>query len=131
MNALFIYGTLMDDSLSFGLLGTALPKEPAVLQGFAKRRVQDEAFPGIFADDESEVRGQVMYNLTPEHFEVLDEYEGDYYLRTPVTVEAEGAGQIACFTYVFNPDYKHLLSNEEWTFQPLSDEYIHLMLHGS
>jgi len=121
----------MDDSLSFGLLGTALPKEPAVLRGFAKRRVQDEVFPGIFADDESEVRGQVMYNLTPEHFEVLDEYEGDYYLRTPVTVEAEGAGQIACFTYVFNPDYHHLLSDEEWTFQPLSDEYIHLMLYGS
>jgi len=76
---------------------------------------------GIEPHDEEHVEG-VLYELTEEHFEILDRYEAGY-TRGRITVRCVERGDIEALTY--HPD-----PHPGGPFDP-SDQYLGTMLRGA
>jgi hypothetical protein len=99
----FVYGTLMFPSVLLVLLGRLPEARRATLQGFARKRVRDKAYPALVAiapgsssaQDESPPAVQpvafvpgLLLTLVPHELNVLEWYEGDEYELLPVEVLA-------------------------------------------
>ncbi len=84
----FIYGTLQEKSVLEALLGRVPEAQEAVLGGYRRYLVVDEAYPGIRPsnDEKSEVLGLLLVRLTSHEMSIIDAYEGDDYKRLPVEV---------------------------------------------
>lgn len=59
MSRVFVYGTLLEDSIARKLLGRLPPHKPARLQGYARYRVKNASFPAIIRETGAEVIGRV------------------------------------------------------------------------
>lgn len=98
---LFVYGTLMDPELVRRLTGRIFSRCPARLADF--RRIEPPgSYPYIVPCPGSTVEGVVLRNLDDRTLRVLDEYEGNLYLRTEVTADT-AAGPRRCVVYVARP----------------------------
>lgn len=79
----FIYGSLMYESVLQVLLGRIPQAKPALLRGYVRRRIKGERFPGLSpmsgAEDGTVVRGLVLDDLTTREAAVFDEFEDDEY----------------------------------------------------
>ena len=113
-NYLFVYGSLMNDEVTQALLQCPLMREPAMLKGYQRVGVRGASYPGIFAKANEQVAGQVISGLTADQWHRLDEFEGEYYSRTLVTVELTSGEGCEAWAYVFKDDYFSLLSDEPW-----------------
>ena len=90
------------------------PARKAVLNGYARRAVINEEYPGIIRVTGEKVKGLVYENLLESDLKKLDEYEGNQYVREPVTLELENGKSLDAFTYVFADDFLALLSDAPW-----------------
>ena len=108
----FVYGSLVDPQRLREVLGYPPPGERlrATLRGFARRMVDDYAYPFIVADPEAHVEGVLVLDLSARDLERLDDYEevdAHIYTRSAVEVEAWGCGprgrRVAAYTYVAGP----------------------------
>lgn len=59
MSRVFVYGTLLEDSIARKLLGRLPRHKPARLQGYARYRVKDASFPAIIPEASATVDGRV------------------------------------------------------------------------
>ena len=117
MMNLFAYGTLMDAEIMIRVSGVAREGVKAVLQNYIRRTVRGEVFPGIAARQGSRVDGILYPDLPPQALKRLDRFEGDLYVRTPVTVVSEGGRWIAAQAYAVADRFVERLSDEEWSFR--------------
>jgi gamma-glutamylcyclotransferase (GGCT)/AIG2-like uncharacterized protein YtfP len=78
--SLFVYGTLIDESRQQSLLGRVCAAVPAILHGYAKHQGK---WPYIMAQNDAQVEGWVLLDLTVDDLAQLDEYEA----TTPQWVE--------------------------------------------
>uniref|UniRef100_A0A6U5II36 Putative gamma-glutamylcyclotransferase n=1 Tax=Corethron hystrix TaxID=216773 RepID=A0A6U5II36_9STRA len=99
---LAVYGTLLSPNLLRSLLGRLPPVTAGILlpdhrpdpnKLLARRRVRDQAYPGLLLMDRADVDGDVdpirvaiLDDLTEREMAILDAYEDDEYSRTTVTV---------------------------------------------
>ncbi len=104
LNKLFVYGTLQY-SHNFQLLtGRTLPGEDAVL--YSHRSIHPKSgYPFALPWKGSKIEGTLIYEVTPEILEKLDEYEseGELYIREPVTVYA-GEEPVHAYVYIGIPE---------------------------
>lgn len=115
MTALFVYGSLMNDEVTDSLLGHRFDKQHVKLHGYARVGLQGADYPAIFPCQDKEVSGMLLLNLSAEEVAILDAFEGDQYTRQRVQVEHVDTGMLTpCYTYVFKPEYHHLLLDCEW-----------------
>jgi len=100
--ALFVYGTLMSESVMRSLTGRGFPRRRATLMGYG-RGVSDIGYAFVAPRTGARVDGLLIEGLDGESLRRLDRYEdeGRLYLRRPVEVLADGA-RVACETYVGN-----------------------------
>jgi hypothetical protein len=63
------------------------------------------------------VEGVVYSNLADEAWERLDQFEGEMYYRSVVTVELECGTFRQAQTYILRPQFEDRLSTESWTLQ--------------
>lgn len=70
--------------------------------------------------DKATVPGIAYHDLPPEAVERLDAFEGDQYERLSVSIELETGETITASAYVIRPEYRHLLTKEEWSY----DEFL-------
>ncbi|MEM7195112.1 MAG: gamma-glutamylcyclotransferase family protein [Pseudomonadota bacterium] len=104
---LFTYGTLAPGKVNHHVL-ESIPGtwRPATLRG---QLIQEGwgaelGSPGIVPDaSREEVTGFLFsFDASPEHWIMLDEFEGDSYRRVQVDVEVEGAGTVLAYVYALN-----------------------------
>jgi gamma-glutamylcyclotransferase (GGCT)/AIG2-like uncharacterized protein YtfP len=100
---------------------------PAILHGYCRRRVQYADYPGIVADAEHVVRGNLVTGLSAANLQLLDFFEGSEYVRKTLPVrllsqvgDDKGVGNVEgeqCTAYVYVYLKRHQLETNEWDFE--------------
>ncbi len=88
----------------------------AVLNDFFRSGIREEEYPGIVTQPGTEVSGILYLNLPARALKRLDGFEGEMYSRQEVNVFSDNIGSSRAMTYVFKPQYSHLLTNEPWSY---------------
>ena len=115
---LFVYGTLMDESVLRSLTGRSFSRYEAELSGF-ERFTPAHAYPYIVPHPRSQVRGILLIGIDQTALAALDRYEeeGHLYYRRRVEVTTSGR-RVPCETYVGNAQILEAYSYES----PQSDK---------
>lgn len=110
---LFVYGTLMIPRVMQGVCGFRTPGHAACLEGYCRRVITGEVYPGIFPCPDESVTGLVYRGLSPPQLRRLDRFEGEIYERRRVVVSVADS-ELAAYTYVVPPAWRHLLGELPW-----------------
>lgn len=113
---LFTYGSLMCSDIMFRVAGCEAHFSPASLNNHFRSNIRDREYPGITPRPGYIVTGVLYFNLSSEAIQRLDAFEGKLYRREFVEVVAEQHRVIEAMTYVIKPQYRDLLTDEEWSF---------------
>jgi gamma-glutamylcyclotransferase (GGCT)/AIG2-like uncharacterized protein YtfP len=114
---LFTYGSLMCEDIMVAVAGEPLRHTPARLFQYRRYSVKNEQYPGIVPNNGSVVDGIVYQGITPAIWSRLDRFEGEMYCRRPVTVLLENGAEAQVYCYVFRPEFRQRLTDEEWDLQ--------------
>jgi len=126
---LFTYGSLMFEPVWSRLVSGHYPASPASLAGFVRRCVKDESYPVIFRGLPTDTVEGVLYrNLTAGDLDLLDAFEGDYYVREAVTLRLPDGSACPAQTYVLKDQYRHLADDREWDVDRFASTDIHHFL---
>ncbi|MGD9969577.1 MAG: gamma-glutamylcyclotransferase family protein [Sulfuricurvum sp.] len=87
----------------------------AGLRGFERYSVLHEEYPGILPSPHARVEGIVYFDVDESDLAVLDDFEGEYYFRTSVSLESPDQGALQAEVYVIRSEYSNLLSGESWS----------------
>lgn len=112
MTNLFTYGSLMCKDIMLQVSEENPKYEKALLHGFFCSKIHRETYPGIFRDGEHTVDGIIYYDISPEALTKLDNFEGEYYQRTEITVRCSSSIEMPAATYVIKAQYHHLLNGQ-------------------
>ena len=110
---LFVYGTLMPNCPNGHVLENIVGKfVPATVKGYLKDAGWSASmgYPGIKLDENGDtVHGFLFYsdNLI-NHWDYLDEFEGEEFTRTPVSVERHDELDVDTFVYTLKPEIQEL-----------------------
>jgi len=113
----FAYGSLAAVEVMQALLGRCPPASPAVLEGFARYRLRNQAYPGIVPEPGGSTDGVLYQGLDAASLLALDRFEGALYRREHVEVQSQSSGRIEAHVYVVAPEYRHVLSSEPWSLE--------------
>ena len=116
MTNIFTYGSLMCVDIMFRAAGCKSDYTQATLNNFYRSKMHNLEYPGIIAQTDAVVAGVLYFDLSVKAINRLDLFEGEMYQRQEVEVNLEKQGQATAMTYVIKPQYKHLLTNTEWSF---------------
>jgi gamma-glutamylcyclotransferase (GGCT)/AIG2-like uncharacterized protein YtfP len=99
---LFVYGTLMNESVLHSLTGRSFPRYEAELSGF-ERFAPENCYPYIVPNPRAWVHGFLLTQIDQAALAALDCYEeeGRLYHRCRVEVIVDGR-RVPCETYVGN-----------------------------
>ena len=116
MESLFAYGTLMCEEIMQEVSGCRLSPVPGILQGYCRRSVKNEHFPGLVPNAESRVDGVVYRDVPDSAWDRLDRFEGEMYARWLVQIELYDGAILPAATYVVKPQFLVRLEPSEWNF---------------
>lgn len=111
---LFVYGTLMPNCPNGHVLEEIVGKfVPATVKGklIDAGWSASMGYPGIKLDENGDtIHGYLFYssNLI-NHWDYLDEFEGQEFVRTPVTVERYDELDVDTFIYTLKPEVEEML----------------------
>jgi gamma-glutamylcyclotransferase (GGCT)/AIG2-like uncharacterized protein YtfP len=114
---LFVYGTLMDEEIWNQIVRGRYERLPARLDGYGRRRVQGENYPGLIEEEKGHVHGVIYFDVAGEEVERLDRFEGKEYQRIKVRVALEEGKNLECETYLFKKIYRARLTDQDWDFE--------------
>jgi gamma-glutamylcyclotransferase (GGCT)/AIG2-like uncharacterized protein YtfP len=117
MQHLFAYGTLMCQDILQEVSGCRLQPESGLLEGYCRKAVKGEQYPGITPDSSDRVGGVVYRGVPDSAWERLDRFEGPMYFRQQVTVALSAGGTIQATVYVVRPEYLPWLTEQGWDFE--------------
>ncbi len=124
----FVYGSLMFDAVWDALISADYPKLNARLDGYARRCVRGEVYPGLAEAEDGVVNGILVIGVTTGDVHVLDRFEGGYYSRRPVIVSTEEHGLVSAETYVFRSEAGLLLSDRDWSVDEFRENGLRIFL---
>jgi gamma-glutamylcyclotransferase (GGCT)/AIG2-like uncharacterized protein YtfP len=97
-DALFVYGTLLEEARRREILGRSVEAIEARLDGFARGRAR---YNYIARAAGAETPGLIMLGLTEEDWRRLDAYEELPVLYTREEIEVEASeGMVRCWVYL-------------------------------
>ncbi|KAH7121364.1 hypothetical protein EDB81DRAFT_228883 [Dactylonectria macrodidyma] len=129
---LFVYGTLRAlPLLAWALTGDASNTEavaaltaPAKVYGYARFSLRHCDYPAVIKHNEdSYVDGYLLNLETTSQRKKLDDFEGELYKVTPVTVILETGDAVEADLYVWDGDSEALLS-EPWELETFISERL-------
>lgn len=130
---IFIYGTLRALSLlAWALTGDATRVEavaalvrPATVDGFARYSLRYRDYPAVVRKDcaDSSVDGLLLMLETRAQRMKLDNFEGEEYKVTPVTVRLDSGDTIEADMYVWNGN-ADAVSSEPWDLAKFTNERL-------
>ena len=99
---LFVYGTLMNESVLCSLTGRCFSRDEAELPGF-ERFLPHNGYPYIVPNPSARVQGILLTGIDPTALAALDRYEEEGRLYHRRRVEVTVGGQwMPCETYIGN-----------------------------
>ena len=113
MTHLFVYGSLMYESVWQRLVSSRHRKIRARLSGYRRFRIRGQDFPGIIKS-EGHVDGIVYFDLDDKTIRRLDEFEAECYYRTSEQVTDTSGRVFDADTYVVQNAYRSWLDDTEW-----------------
>jgi len=111
--ALFVYGTLLFPEIMRRVIGRVLPSRRATLDGYARRGLEGERYPGVFPSLGESVEGKLCLGVDGATLQRLDVYEGEQFERRWVHVRTE-RGRSGAFVYSLT-DRARILATEAWS----------------
>ena len=112
---IFTYGTLMFSPVWDAVVKANYRASSATLRGYSRKKIIDDIYPVAFeAGDQDFINGIVYYDIEVEDINRLDEFEGEYYRRTLVSVELKDQSPVEADVYIIKPRYRRLVSSQEW-----------------
>jgi gamma-glutamylcyclotransferase (GGCT)/AIG2-like uncharacterized protein YtfP len=117
MACVFTYGTLQIPRVVEAVTGRSFPATPAVLEGFACRRLKAHPFPGICPEPAAKTKGTVYFQVDEESLARLDEFEDYFYLRLALPVLTVDGRQILAQIYVVSGSHLDLLDHRPWSLE--------------
>jgi len=124
MKSIFVYGSLMFDDVWNRIVQHRYEKHVAVLSGYKRLSVKGEHYPGLVKSFNSSVEGVVYLDVTAQDIKRLDKFEGDCYIKIPVTVTCETGQEVNADVYLFNKRNRRSLNNTPW--DPVQFQEHHL-----
>lgn len=114
---LFVYGSLCDPRVRRAVLGhEAADLEPAVLEGYRRVWLLGFGYPFIVPSLGSAVEGLLLFGLSAQDYDRLDEYEGvalGEYRRAVVEVTLRATGRpVRAYAYLVGPLFAAQLDRE-------------------
>jgi len=123
---LFTYGSLMFDAVWSRLVSRPYESSPASLSGYVRKCVKNDLYPIVFKGDENiSIDGMLYFNIEPQDLAMLDEFEGEYYLREAVRVRLADGSFLPAETYVLKDEFRHLASDQDWDAAHFASIGIH------
>lgn len=116
METIFTYGSLMCADIMSAVTGLTVVGVSATLHGYRRYAVVGEHYPGAVVENDRSVEGVLYTGLSSAALNRLDAFEGDCYLRKPVTVVSEGGRLIEAQCYVWHDAFIAQLAPWDWSF---------------
>lgn len=126
----FAYGSLIFGEVMRVVTGRRLESVAATLFGYSRYRVSRASYPGLIESADSSVKGVLYSNVDASSLKLLDRFEGEYYRRLSVTVWTDLAGDQPAETYIFRPEFKHLLTPEHWDSELFRQNHLKSFLQS-
>lgn len=114
---LFAYGTLQIPEVMEAVTGAAFPSRPARLEGYARYRLKDRAFPGLRREPGARAEGLLFEGIDAEALRRLDAFEDDFYRRETLAVLGADGKPVAAEVYVVPPEHYSLLVYQPWDLE--------------
>ena len=114
-HALFVYGTLLFPEIMRRVVGRVLPSRPATLEGYARRGLKGERYPGVFPSLGEEVEGRLCLGVDGATLQRLDVYEGEQFERRWVHVQTE-RGRRGAYVYALTANARGI-ATEPWSVE--------------
>ena len=99
---LFIYGTLLNQTIRDRVLGDFIPLRfvhRIYAPGWDKRYIQDRDYPMLVPHPKARAWGALLGGLTPAHWQRLNDYEGEEYSLAPITLCRPNGRVLMALTY--------------------------------
>ena len=114
MRHVFTYGSLMFAEVWEYIVRGRYRSAEAVLCGYRRYSVHEQAFPVIKPGEPGDRLPGLLYrNVSMEDIQRLDQFEGDYYFRTPLPVRQQERVETA-EVYVLRPRFYGIARTEDW-----------------
>lgn len=115
-NNIFVYGTLLFESVMHAVTGRDLTYEPAHLEGYACYSLKRRNYPGMIRQVNSVVYGGVYKDLDAESLRRLDYFEGDEYIKQAVYPKMQSGQNLPAQTYIIHLEKEVLLlKHKPWS----------------
>jgi gamma-glutamylcyclotransferase (GGCT)/AIG2-like uncharacterized protein YtfP len=121
---LFTYGALMFPDIIQTLAQRPVRGEQATLSGYASFTVKDECYSALIPFPDMKTSGQLYRGLDEATLKLVDEFQGDLYVRTEVTVEIGTENWVDAVTYLLAPESCGELSSLEWDELDFRENYL-------
>ena len=106
----------MCEDIMLEVAGCCLPHVEGTLAGYSRRAVRNEAYPALVPDEKGIVGGILYKDVPDAAWDRLDRFEGEMYLRLPVTIRLADETVSPAETYVVRPEFVDHLEKTEWDF---------------
>ena len=126
----FASGSLIFAEVMRAVTGRRHASVAATLFGYSRFRVSEASYPGLIKSADSSVNGVLYDQVGASSLQLLDRFEGEYYLRRSVTVGTERGGDQPAETYVIRPEFEHLLTRETWDGELFRQSHLKSLLQS-
>jgi gamma-glutamylcyclotransferase (GGCT)/AIG2-like uncharacterized protein YtfP len=120
---IFTYGSLMVPSIFKSVTGRDFRSQPGCISDYGRFALRHDSYPGIIEAEGYITEGIIYFDVDEASVSELDEFEGEYYRRTPVCVKLDIKSFIDAETYVIKQEYRHSLSSREWDFEEFKKKF--------
>jgi gamma-glutamylcyclotransferase (GGCT)/AIG2-like uncharacterized protein YtfP len=127
---MFTYGSLMIPAVMHAVTGCDFLSISALLQNYARYRVKGESYPGIVPEKGALTQGVLYIDVDRSSVEKLDDFEGEWYVRTPVKIKTGGGRLFPAEAYVFKEQHRELLSSEGWDAKTFEMKHLKAFLQN-
>jgi gamma-glutamylcyclotransferase (GGCT)/AIG2-like uncharacterized protein YtfP len=114
MPNLFVYGTLMYRDVFRRVVRGRYRQSIAVLDGYRRKSIRGEDYPGIVNDPDGTVEGIVWFEVSASDILRLDEFEADEYQRVPAIVRDRSGQTVRVEVYRIRETHVHILEDVDW-----------------
>lgn len=112
---IFAYGSLMFAPVWTRVVAGSYESCPAILHSHQRFAVKGEEYPvAVPASPEHSIPGMLYLGVTPQDVAKLDDFEGEYYVRSNTSVATNTGDMFDAEVYILRPQYQHIAAPNEW-----------------
>jgi gamma-glutamylcyclotransferase (GGCT)/AIG2-like uncharacterized protein YtfP len=111
---IFTYGSLMFPSVMKAVTGREFPARKANVKNYVRFKVRGESYPGLTPLKGAVTEGVLYIGVDVVSVRRLDDFEGEFYERTEIPVDALDGQSLTAQTYVIKAQYRDRLSSKPW-----------------